>query len=215
MKCESIQGNNIRSVYDDGDTYIDLYNDNTMAELIIGTDGQGLGNTLEFFSGDNITNPDLIIWLSKNAELQVPLVKTFDLSTLSLSSGTYIVQVKARATGYSDSNFSNSVSYVVSSVFNNIRIQIKNKGYEDVGYRINGGEWVLAYHYDYTDNTYSNVIKLEIACPNSGGVDDIIISTSGGVTIVELHEPDSTTDNPLDVTQYLQDGCSIEIWNDD
>lgn len=37
----------------------------------------------------------------------------FDLKTLGLSGGTHEIKVKARATGYRDSNFSNSVSYVV------------------------------------------------------------------------------------------------------
>lgn len=43
----------------------------------------------------------------------MPTYKTFDLSTLGLSAGTHTIKVKARATGYRDSNFSNSVSYVV------------------------------------------------------------------------------------------------------
>lgn len=40
-------------------------------------------------------------------------VKTFDLTTLNLSAGTHTIQVKARASGYRDSEFSNSVSYEV------------------------------------------------------------------------------------------------------
>lgn len=42
-------------------------------------------------------------------------VKTFDLSTLQLSAGTHQVKVKARATGYRDSEFSNSVNYQVAA----------------------------------------------------------------------------------------------------
>ena len=38
----------------------------------------------------------------------------FDLSTLSLSAGTYSIAVKARASGYEDSPSSNAVSYVVA-----------------------------------------------------------------------------------------------------
>ena len=35
----------------------------------------------------------------------------FDLATLDLADGTHIVQVKAKASGYNDSEFSNEVSY--------------------------------------------------------------------------------------------------------
>ena len=40
---------------------------------------------------------------------------TFDLSTLGLSVGTHLIQVKAKGDGYADSVFSNSVSYVVEA----------------------------------------------------------------------------------------------------
>lgn len=41
---------------------------------------------------------------------------TLDLSTLSdISEGTHIVKVKAKASGYRDSEFSNEVSYIKSS----------------------------------------------------------------------------------------------------
>lgn len=135
--------------------------------------------------------------------------------TISLNGDTLSIEEVENAEYYDiyvDGVLEESVPAVT---YNNVRIQIKNKGYEDVGYRINGGQWVLAYHYDYTDNTYNDVAKLEIACPDSGGVDDIFITSSGGTTIAHINEPGSTTSNPLDVTQYLQDGCNIEIWNDD
>ena len=71
--------------------------------------------TIDISSGTDIANPDLIVWLSQNATYQEPVpVKTFDLSTLQLSAGTHTIRVKARATGYRDSNFSNSVSYTVT-----------------------------------------------------------------------------------------------------
>ena len=43
------------------------------------------------------------------------MAKTFDLSTLQLAEGTHTIQVKARATGFKDSNFSNSVTYEIVS----------------------------------------------------------------------------------------------------
>ena len=42
---------------------------------------------------------------------------TLDLSTLSdITDGTHTVKVKAKASGYNDSEFSNEVSYTKSSV---------------------------------------------------------------------------------------------------
>lgn len=66
---------------------------------------------IEITGGTDVTNSDLIAWLEENATLQ-PNAKTFDLSALQLSAGTHTIQVKARATGYRDSEFSNSVSYI-------------------------------------------------------------------------------------------------------
>ena len=67
-------------------------------------------------NGSDVSNPDLIVWLTNNATYQVPTPTiTYDLTQLQLSAGTHTIQVKARATGYRDSNFSNSVSYVVAS----------------------------------------------------------------------------------------------------
>lgn len=135
--------------------------------------------------------------------------------TISLSDDTLSIEEVENAEYYDiyvDGVLEESVPAVT---YNNVRIQIKNKGGEDVGYRINDGQWVLAYNYNYTDNTYNDVAKLEIACPDSNGVDNISITSLGGTTIANINEPNSTTLNPLDVTQYLQDGCSIEILNDD
>lgn len=41
--------------------------------------------------------------------------RTFDLSTLGLSAGTHSITVKARASGYEDSDESNAVSYTVGT----------------------------------------------------------------------------------------------------
>lgn len=72
--------------------------------------------TIEITGGTDVTNANLIAWLEANATQQpTTSYKTFDLSTLGLADGTHTIQVKARATGYKDSNFSNSVSYTVSS----------------------------------------------------------------------------------------------------
>ena len=43
------------------------------------------------------------------------MAKTFDLTTLNLSAGTHEIIVKARASGYADSEPSNAVSYVVEA----------------------------------------------------------------------------------------------------
>lgn len=78
--------------------------------------------TITITGGTDVTNPDLIAWLEQNATLQqIIQTTTFDLSTLQLSTGTHVVQVKARASGYRDSDFSNVVNYNIPySVVGNI-----------------------------------------------------------------------------------------------
>lgn len=75
--------------------------------------------TIEISNGTDATNLFLIADLIKSAILQEPITptKTFDLSTLQLSAGTHTIQIKARASGYKDSNFSNSVSYTKPATY--------------------------------------------------------------------------------------------------
>lgn len=83
-----------------------------------------IGDVLTITGGADSEDPDLIVWLTNNATLQEPIpVTTFDLSTLGLSAGTHAIQVKARATDYGDSIFSNSVSYVVQSTLISFSIE--------------------------------------------------------------------------------------------
>ena len=62
--------------------------------------------------GTDVANSNLIKWLCLNGTY-VNLI-TYDLTQLQLSAGAHTVQVRARAQNYRDSNFSNSVSYVVA-----------------------------------------------------------------------------------------------------
>ena len=82
-------------------------------------DGSWLDNaykTISISNGTDATNPDLIVWLTENATYQEPQPEgiTYDLTQLQLSAGTHTVQVRARGSGYRDSEFSNSVSYTVT-----------------------------------------------------------------------------------------------------
>lgn len=143
------------------------------------------------------------------------MAKTFDLSTLQLSAGTHTVQVRARAQNYRDSNFSNSVSY--TKQVNNIKIHFVNKGYGQLGYRVNNGSWVWCpTGYQTLDATLNNVAKFEVVIEETGGVDGLAILTAeSGGTIVYQTDVGNTTDNPLDITEYLQDGYYISAWADD
>ena len=60
-------------------------------------------------AGTDAQNPQLIGYLSENADPSA--VTTFDLTSLGLSAGDHTIKVKATATGYADSDFSNSETY--------------------------------------------------------------------------------------------------------
>ena len=100
--------------------------------------------TISITSGTDVTNPDLIVWLTNNATYQEPTpTKTFDLTTLNLSVGTHTIKVKARGTGYADSNFSNSVSYTVAASGYEVSITVQNG--------VHTGDWEYTKIYDDFD----------------------------------------------------------------
>jgi len=74
--------------------------------------------TIEFTGGTDVTNPDLISWLSQNATLMTPSVVqiTIDMATVltrwsSLTAGTHTLQIQAEATGYKSSILSTGVQF--------------------------------------------------------------------------------------------------------
>ena len=71
------------------------------------------GKTLEITDVENATSYDVYVdGTLKTNVASVPNTTTFDLSTLSdIADGTHTVNVKAKASGYNDSEFSNEVSY--------------------------------------------------------------------------------------------------------
>lgn len=69
------------------------------------------GDTLSISSVPNATSYD--IYVNNTLETNIGTT-TLDLTTLSLTTGTYSIKVKAKATNYLDSEFSNSVNYVIS-----------------------------------------------------------------------------------------------------
>lgn len=71
------------------------------------------GKTLEITDVENATSYDVYVdGTLKTNVASVPNTTTLDLSTLSdIADGAHTVKVKAKADGYSDSEFSNEVSY--------------------------------------------------------------------------------------------------------
>ena len=71
------------------------------------------GKTLEITDVANATSYDVYVdGTLKTNVASVPNTTTFDLSTLSdITDGAHTVKVKAKASGYNDSEFSNEVSY--------------------------------------------------------------------------------------------------------
>lgn len=164
--------------------------------------------TIRITSGSDCNNINLILWLSQNAT-NIP-IKTYDLLNLDKPDGTYEMKVKARANGFGSSNFSNKENYTVQTiiVFNNINISLTSGGRLTAGYRKNDGSWQYFSSSASDTRRYveSNVTKLEVYA-DDGSDSSISMTTAGGVTI--------PTNIPLgeevDITQYLQDGCYIDI----
>ena len=75
------------------------------------------GKTLEITDVENATSYDVYVdGTLKTNVASVPNTTTFDLSTLSdIADGAHTVKVKAKASGYNDSEFSNEVSYTKAS----------------------------------------------------------------------------------------------------
>lgn len=71
------------------------------------------GKTLEITDVENATSYDVYVDGTKKTNVaSAPNTTTFDLSTLSdIADGAHTVKVKAKASGYNDSEFSNEVSY--------------------------------------------------------------------------------------------------------
>ena len=71
------------------------------------------GKTLEITDVENATSYDVYVdGTMKTNVASVPSTTTFDLSTLSdIADGAHTVKVKAKASGYNESEFSNEVSY--------------------------------------------------------------------------------------------------------
>ena len=75
------------------------------------------GKTLEITDVENATSYDVYVdGTLKTNVASVPNTTTVDLSTLSdITDGAHTVKVKAKASGYNDSEFSNEVSYTKAS----------------------------------------------------------------------------------------------------
>lgn len=75
------------------------------------------GKTLEITDVANATSYDVYVdGTMKTNVASVPTTTTFDLSTLpDIADGAHTVKVKAKASGYNDSEFSNEVSYTKAS----------------------------------------------------------------------------------------------------
>lgn len=168
-------------------------------ENVVATDGEFYDEsyqTIEITGGSDATNPFLINFLLMNAEQVVPTpTKTFDLSTLQLSAGTHEIKVKARASGYRDSNFSNSVNYnVIAPVGGTVVLtitedEIRYKSYfrvydgqDDTGTLLFESTGQVATPSPQTLNCQSGYLYFDL----SGGLVAIFggITTTGGVEVL-------------------------------
>jgi hypothetical protein len=150
--------------------------------------------TIQISGGTDANNLFLIADLTKNADLQAPVIPTitYDLTQLQLSAGTHTIKVKARATGYRDSNFSNSVSYTIAPQSFSVTITISNESSlgDKQYFRVYDGQddtGTLLFESNDQNGTqtpinvtctsgYLNIVLITSAYADGG------VTTSGGVT---------------------------------
>lgn len=140
------------------------------------------------------------------------MVKTFDLSTLQLSAGTHTIQVKARATGYRDSNFSNSVSYVVAADYQ-VSITYSSDGghAEEYGTQYystdNGSTWIQM-NQSSTIRATQIKFKTEISTLGKDGV--YITITLNGTDVIST----STSGTVVSDNYVLSADATVEVYHD-
>lgn len=88
------------------------------------------GKTLEITDVENATSYDVYVdGTLKTNVASVPNTTTVDLSTLSdISDGTHTVKVKAKASGFNDSEFSNEVSYTKAPAVTFTQVYLTRSG---------------------------------------------------------------------------------------
>lgn len=144
MKCNDVYGNSVTSNYDDGDMYIHLNNNNNYVALIIGSDWQGLGNTLEFISGTDITNLSLINWLQTYCTQQAPVQTDTEITNRYWSpSGVFYLENNAI---YSD----NSIEYYI--LFNQYDSELEDT--EQTGLYFEGYNTIDLHSYIRSNTSY-------------------------------------------------------------
>ena len=116
---------------------------------------------------------------------------TLDLSTLSdIADGAHTVKVKAKASGYNDSEFSNEVSYTKAPAIQTFTGTITNVGGDKATYQIDNG----SYHNIAAGNSVTLTARNDqiVRVDNDGGGDFCYLNSSTGITVIESWESHSS-----------------------
>lgn len=135
----------------------------------------------------------------------------FGLLNLNLLGGDHTIKVKARATGYTPSDFSNIGNY--RTIFFQLNFYLENKGSNYVAFRTGDNDTWYSCPANSTRTTYNNwQNKVEVVCEATPGTNYVNIYTDTNKTdLVISLQVANTTSNPLDITQYLRSNYYIEI----
>lgn len=143
------------------------------------------GKTLEITDVANATSYDVYVdGTLKTNVASVPNTTTFDLSTLSdITDGAHTVKVKAKASGYNDSEFSNEVSYTKAPAIQTFTGTVKNIGPDRVRYKIDNGTYTFILAGSSATLTARNdqIVRFE----DYGGGDFCLVSSSTGIKIID------------------------------
>jgi len=204
----------LEQVFDDDSELGKIYYNTTNVFNVAYGDEDGLWEdeaykTIEITGGTDVTNSTLISWLETNATQQSSQISV-DLSTLSgwsdVTSGSHTLTIKAKATGYRDSEASTGVSFEKSGTTYTVNLRADNgygavpghapDGY--VKYRVNGSTVGMITTYGVS-TTLTNVEQLEINCNYNGGfINELRASDESFITDLS-YDGDAWTD----VSAYL------------
>lgn len=143
--------------------------------------------TFEITGGTDTTNTTLIGWIEANATMQASPM-TVDISSLSgwgdVSGGNHLLTIKAKATGYRDSNPSTPVSFTKAATGYNVRVT--GQAY------VIGPQTATIALYDGQDDSGTELVFCSVSDDASDSFDETVLCTTGYI-YASLYGNDGST----------------------
>ena len=159
--------------------------------------------TIKITGGNDVTNANLIAWFEANAVQIVPKkVLKINNKIVSMINNKYI-------STFNGKDIMSGIVPAVSS-FNNVNITLYAYYSSVAKYQVNEGSWVSVNKNSSTHNYIENNVEKLIIDGDNLDTSEVswYIKDANNTTVAS----GSGYDLPLDVTQYLSDGCSVVLY---